>query len=60
MVKDGGEGADAEDYLQGRSSSESPYAGPGNPPNYCLNGNPGANEAFSGGNVQIHVGKSYE
>lgn len=60
MVKDGGEGADAEDYLQGRSSSEFPFAGPGNPPGFCLNGNPGANEAFSGGNVQIHAGKSYE
>lgn len=52
MVVDGGEGEDAHDYLRGLVIDSMP--------DFCVNGDAGGNEVFSGGNVQIHVSKSYE
>jgi hypothetical protein len=45
MVKDGGEPSVA-DYLRGSWEVSKPA--------YCSGGNPGTNEAWSGGNVQMH------
>ena len=56
VVVDGGEGLGAEDYLRGLVVS----TGTPPPPWWCTGGNTANNEAFSGGNVQIHFGGSYE
>lgn len=50
MVKDGGEGGTARDYLRG----EWVKAQPG----FCSSGNQGGNQAWSAGNVQIHPNAS--
>ena len=47
-VVDGGEGIGAMDYLRGNLGSS------GSAPLWCLAGDVAGNEAFSGGNVQIH------
>jgi hypothetical protein len=54
LVKDGGEGTGAMDYLRGYQSS------PSSPPDWCTGGDTALNEAFYGGNVQIHAGQGYE
>lgn len=55
LVADGGEGtSSAGDYLRGTWDSANTE------PGFCTSNDPGGNEAWYGGNVQIHSGQSYQ